>query len=287
MRFTRFVGIDWSGALGPVLKGVQIAVCRPGRAAPELVMPPDGRAWRRSQVFDWLERALPGTRTLVGLDFSFTLPFADQGAYFPGVAASPAKAPALWALVEEVCHGDPEFYGGSFVAEAPWRSFFKRPGRTGRHFTRRHKAVERRCAEQGMGVPESVFHLIGPKQVGLGSLAGMRLLLALRRAIPALAIWPIVDTAAQGPVAAEVFPRLFLECAGHGGGKVRNVRELNRVLRALASLPSGSRRVTDDEADALVTSAGLRAIAGAPATWRPAGLTRAIARTEGWILGVG
>lgn len=34
--FDEFIGIDWSGAKGPTLPGIQIALAKPGEAAPIL-----------------------------------------------------------------------------------------------------------------------------------------------------------------------------------------------------------------------------------------------------------
>ncbi|MBM3505156.1 MAG: hypothetical protein FJX65_14935 [Alphaproteobacteria bacterium] len=286
MRFTRFVAVDWSGARGPHLPGVQVAECRAGDAAPRLVRSPGGGAWRRSALFEWLAGGGLDEGTLLGFDFSFTFPYVDRGAYFPGAPGTPSEALALWRLVERVCRDDAEFYAGTFTRSAPWRDHFRTNGYLGRRFVRRHKLVEARCQAQGLGAPESVFHLIGAKQVGMGSLAGMRFLLAIRTAVPRLTVWPMDPLPQRGPVAAEVFPRLFLKMAGHGNGKVRSVAALNRCLKALGSDPIRARTVTDDEADALITTVGLRAIAGEAALWRPAGLTRRLARTEGWVLGV-
>ena len=53
---------------------------------------------------------------LAGLDFSFSFPFVDVGTYFPGLAESPAAAPDLWRLVDDVCAGEANLYAGAFVA---------------------------------------------------------------------------------------------------------------------------------------------------------------------------
>ena len=89
--FDRFVGIDWSGAKGPRQRGIQLSLARPGRAAPERVDAPDGRAWGRDTVFDWLLQAVApdadaGGSMVVGIDFAFAHPFADSNAYYPGLA---------------------------------------------------------------------------------------------------------------------------------------------------------------------------------------------------------
>ncbi len=48
--FDLFVGVDWSGARGPRLPGLQVAVCRPGNAPPLLL----DRPWTGRGLLDWL-----------------------------------------------------------------------------------------------------------------------------------------------------------------------------------------------------------------------------------------
>jgi hypothetical protein len=80
---------------------------------------------------------------------------------------------------------------------------------------------------------------------------------------------------------------VFIRLAGLSGRKVRSRAELDRALAALGSRPARLRREpSDHETDVLIAAAGLRAIAGDEAYWRPVGLTRQIAHTEGWTFGV-
>ena len=106
--FSAFIGIDWSGARGARQPGIQIAMARPGRATPETLLADDGRHWGREGVRDRLvaEAAAAGGPVLAGIDFAFAHPFHDEGAYYPGLAASPADAPALWRMVEAICGDD-------------------------------------------------------------------------------------------------------------------------------------------------------------------------------------
>jgi hypothetical protein len=286
MNFDAFVGIDWSGAKGRRHRGIQVAISRPGRSAPQIVPPPQG-VWSRQAVFDWCVDILRCERALVGFDFSFTLPFVDRGAYFPGVRETPRDAATLWSLVDRVAAQATDYYGGPFVQEAPFEAHFRKPGREGALFARRHKVVEQACREQGLGAPESVFHLIGPKQVGLGSLAGMRFLSALRREMPKVRIWPFDDVQPGASAVVEVFPRVFLAAVGHSQGKVRSAEALTTILHALGSAPMVIPNPVDDNvADAAVTAAGLRAWSGAPDLWRPPAMGATVRRTEGWIFGV-
>ncbi|NQV81872.1 MAG: hypothetical protein HQ495_15050 [Alphaproteobacteria bacterium] len=286
MSFDAFVGIDWSGAKGTRHRGIQIALCKPGVAAPHVV-PPTAGAWSRSAVLDWLVDASKVRRILAGLDFSFTLPYVDRGAYFPGVAQSPEDARSLWALVDAAAADDADHYAGAFLRAHPWAAYFHAPGAKGMRFSRRHKVVEAACARQGLGHPETIFHLIGPKQVGLGSLAGMRFLAALRREAPTIRIWPFDARGNRRSTVVEVFPRAFLQAAGHGPTKIRSVIDLNQALRAFDTEPMTLRGTVDDNvADAVITAAALRSMAGDAALWRPRAMDARVRHTEGWIFGV-
>ena len=286
MTFDAFVGVDWSGAKGARHRGIQVAVCAPGQDAPRVVAPPRG-AWARGALLDWTLETLGKRRVLVGFDFSFTLPYLDRGAYFPGSRHAPRRTQDLWRLVERGSADGPDFYAGGFVGTAPFAAHFRAPGKTGARFSRRHKVVERACVEQGLGAPESVFHLIGPKQVGLGSLAGMRFLLALQSAAPKVRVWPFDPARSDASVVVEVFPRAFLAAAARSQTKVRSADDLNAVLRAYRSLPMNIRGAVDDNiADAAVTAAGLRAWSADPGLWRPTAMDARVRRTEGWIFGV-
>jgi hypothetical protein len=286
MTFDAFVGVDWSGAKGARHRGIQVAVCSPGRGSPRVVAPPDG-AWARSALLEWTLETLGKRRILVGFDFSFTLPYIDRDAYFPGSHRAPRCAQDLWRLVDRDSDDGLDFYAGAFVGASPFATHFRTPGQVGARFSRRHKVVERACVEQGLGAPESVFHLIGPKQVGLGSLAGMRFLLALQNAAPKVRIWPFDPAQSDASVVVEVFPRAFLAAAGQAQAKVRSAESLNAVLRAYGSRPMNIRGVVDDNiADAAVTAAGLRAWSDDPGLWRPTAMDARVRRTEGWIFGV-
>ena len=90
-RFRAFAAIDWSGAVGERHRGIAVALCRRGTAAPRLVHP--DRRWSRAEVLAWLCTDLPPD-TLVGVDLGLSLPFAAAGAVFPDWADSPADARA-------------------------------------------------------------------------------------------------------------------------------------------------------------------------------------------------
>ena len=63
-RFRHFAAIDWSGAAGERHRGIAVAICAEGAAAPRLVR--TGHRWSRTEVLEWLREEVP-TDTLVGL----------------------------------------------------------------------------------------------------------------------------------------------------------------------------------------------------------------------------
>jgi hypothetical protein len=72
------------------------------------------------------------------------------------------------------------------------------------------------------------------------------------------------------------------------GTKLRTRAELNKALLGLGSKPVRLRfEPNDHQTDALVTAAGMRALAQSERrAFTPGGLTPEIARTEGWTFGV-
>lgn len=277
--------------MGERHKGIAVALCGGGRQAPALVRP--GHRWSRGEVLEWLVADLPDG-TLVGMDIGQSLAFADRGAFFPGWAESPPGARALWALVDRLCEGDPHLAATRFVDHPEAARHFRRHGgREGDLFGAdgtsggrgRFRATERAQERQGCK-PYSNFNLVGAAQVGKSSLTGMRLLHRLEGRVP---VWPIDPLPATGSVLVEIYTTIAALAAGRRAGrsKIRTVAELNAALDALGSEPiAGEGAIADHQSDAILTAAWLRTAAHRPDLWHPAGLTEAIARTEGWTFGV-
>ncbi len=268
MRFGRFVGIDWSGAVGARHPSVQVAICGAGDAAPVLVLPPAG-IWSRLGVLEWLE-GLSGD-VLVGMDAGF------------GFAAVPGflgPARDLWAEVEAAAAGDVDLGGHGFVAarrEAFWMGVTDGP----RHLKAHLRVTERVYAETRLGTPTSNFVLLGASQVGKASLSAMRLLHRL-----AWPVWPFDAVPDHGPVILEIYAQAFARMAGTRG-KLRDVTALNGALAHFGSRAGDFPAVFPDHVgDAVVTAAGLRAIAGEARWWAPAAMSDTVARVEGWTFGV-
>jgi len=284
-RFRHFAAIDWSGAAGERHRGIAIALCAEGDAAPRLIRP--GHVWSRADALAWLRDDLP-CDTLVGMDLGISFPFADAGAYFPGWDDSPADARALWAMVDRIAAADPHLSVSSFVDHDEIARHFRRHGgRQGDRFPPgrgRMRVTER--AQEAMGCkPYSNFNLVGAAQVGKSSLTGMRVLNRLRGRIP---VWPIAPLPATGPLICEIYTTIAAMAAGRSAGrsKIRTGEDLDTALSNLATHPYGQAGPIDDHtSDALITAAWLRRVAQDDALWHPATMTEEIAATEGWTFG--
>lgn len=289
-RFARFVAIDWSGAAGPRQPGIAVALCEPGDAAPVLVRP--GHVWSREEVGDWLLPAAAEAPTLFGFDLSPTLPYADQGAYFPGWHDSPADARDLWRLIERLTGHEPNLGAQGFVDDPQASRYFRRHGgRTGDRFGTtgrgRLRVVESASREQGLANPYSCFNLVGAAQVGKSCLTGMRLFHRIDGRVP---IWPIDPLPGDGSCIVEIYTSIAAIAAGvqRGRTKLRDGGSLDKALAVLGSKPHRPlARYSDHATDALLTAAWLRREAGRDEFWSPRLLTASLAATEGWTFGVG
>ncbi len=285
-RFSRFAAIDWSGARGSSHKGIALAVCEAGDAAPVLVAPP-ARAWSRTAIRDWLADQ-GGTDLLVGLDLSPAFAFLDEGAYFPGGPDGPTDALALWAMVDALAQDDVDFAADGVLADPHLRRHFRQQRDCGDLFP--GGAGRMRVCETGqraMGLsPTSCFNLVGASQVGKSSLTGMRVLHDLRGRLP---VWPFDAPPARGAVIVEIYTTIAARAAGirKGLSKMRDAAALDAALTELGARPHAPLPRYDDHAtDAILTAAWLRANAARHDLWAPEGLTPHIARTEGWTFGV-
>lgn len=284
-RFHRFAAIDWSGAKGARHRGIALAICETGAAAPRLIDPPGG-VWSRMAVLDWLvaEAAQP-TPLLAGFDFSFAPPIAERGAYLPGDAV-PDTARAFWAYVDALCD-DPDLGAASLLERHHRRHFYfgaADGAKAGFLHLRRCEAAYNRA---GGGKASTVYDAIGAAQVAKASFAGMRLLNRLSRHVP---IWPFDPRRDQGSAVVEIYTALAARDAGSrkGRSKLRDAAALDGALAALGSDPHQPlARYDDHRTDAILASAWLRARAHDPALWRPIALTPTLAITEGWTFGVG
>lgn len=283
-RFHHFAAIDWSGAAGERHKGIALAICGVGDAAPRIVRP--GHRWSRAGIAEWLAEEMPDG-TLAGLDLGMSLPHADRGEFFPAWDESPVNARDLWAAVERICAEDPHLSVSSFVDHADASRHFRRHGgREGEHFGGgRGRFRQTELAQERMGCrPYSNFNLVGAAQVGKSSLSGMRM---LHRLSPRLPVWPVDPLPDEGSVVVEIYTTIAAMHAGRppGRSKMRSYEELNSALTSLGSQRVEARGTVDDHtSDAILTSAWLRTAANRLELWNPPGLSE-VAQTEGWTFG--
>ena len=298
--FSGFVGIDWSGARGPRQPGIQLAEAGPGTAAPHSIMAEDGRHWGRGPVLDWLIRraaaadASAAGPVLVGIDFAFAHPFVDEGAFYPGLNGSPPDAAALWAFVERHCQDDPHLYGGAMFAAPAVGDYYLSPKHHFAPHYRSRRRVTELAARASARAPSPTFKAIGADNVATGSMAGMRLIHALKAALgPRLAVWPfdrVATDAASQPamVLVEIFPSYYFHRVGMNPAK-KAAADPAFMSAALACYDSAGvgpefvpRGSDADEADAIISAAALRWFAAQPGGWD----APEAAALEGWIFGV-
>jgi len=230
-------------------------------------------------------------RILIGLDFAFAYPYCDEEAYFPANPSSPDSREALWELVDKTCTRDKDLYGGSFYlkSDAPFADYICFQTYTGTHFNNsRLRLTEEACKSLGTR-PSCTFKCVGSDSVGIGSLAGMRLLHALsnepEERIP---IWPFAPILEGQSAIVEIFPRLYYVMADQDPIRWKERSCLDRVLDHYHSEPVSESVLigTEDEADAVVSAAALRHLAKESCVWSPTSMTQCAKEFEGWIFGV-
>ena len=280
-QFEAYVAIDWSGAKGRRHKGIAIAEAR-GKAAPRLIRA--GHAWSRKEVLAWLLKRAAREPTLFGFDFSFAPPIIERGEYLPGEPHVPTTAREFWAYVDERC--DDEDLGAASFLEVAHRTHFYFGIADGikSNFVR-FRQCDAKLNAQGGRKTASAYDAIGAAQVAKASFSGMRLLNKIHGKV---AIWPMDPLPDHASAVVEIYTRIYLRRAGFSGAKLRSRTALNLALEGLGSPPARLRfEPNDHQTDALVTAAGMRALAtGETRAFAPEGLTPTLARTEGWTFGV-
>jgi hypothetical protein len=280
-RFAAFVAIDWSGAKGNRHRGIAVAEAR-GDAAPKLVR--SRHVWSREEVLGWLLQRAAKEPTLFGFDFSFAPPLIDRGEYLPGEPDVPKTAREFWAYVDAKS-SDEDLGAASFLETAHRRHFYFGIADGVKAGFMHFRQCDARLNRQGGRKTASAYDAIGAAQVAKASFSGMRF---LHRLDGRVTIWPMDPLPEAGSAVVEIYTRIYLRRAGLTGVKLRSRAELNRALKGLGSPPARLRfEPNDHQTDALVTAAGMRALAQAePRAFDPEGLTPHIARTEGWTFGV-
>lgn len=287
-QYSQFACVDWSGAKTERPAGIAVATI--GLTGPPALLTPSPR-WSRNDVGRWLERlAEQRSDILIGFDFSMSLPFYDQGSYFPDWHESPADARALWQLIDKHSMQTPYLGASEFLRHPEARRHFRHSKeQVGDLFTGgigRLRIVEQHQRKTGQANSASCFNLVGAAQVGKSSLTGMRLLQQLDGRIP---VWPFNPIPESGPVIVEIYTAIAALAAGvpRGRSKIRNREGLNSALEALHTpRPARLTRYDDHSTDALVTSAWMKSVGCNARLWSPPAMSAEIAAKEGWTFGV-
>jgi hypothetical protein len=287
--FERFVGIDWSGAKKEYQRGIQIAEFCRGDARPQLVSPPSGVVWSRRNVLKFIT-APTERRTLVGIDFAFSIPW-DEGSVPRGIA-NLSKVDDLWKFVDDFCGDEDFFYAGPMwrSADSPLRPYVLCPGHKGCRFSSDRLRVADLAIKPR---PETIYKIVGAKTVGAGSFAGMRILHALRQLDDKrIAIWPFDQSELAKIVVAEIYPSSFYAMAKQRrpNPKKDGMKKVEQVIDAVLEhfrIPAKCdvRGLSGDQLDALISAAGLACVSeDSSAMSIPEAFQRSAFR-EGWILG--
>jgi hypothetical protein len=280
-RFAACVAIDWSGAKGRRHKGIAIDEAR--RDAPPRLVRPD-HVWSREEVLHWLLERAGKEPTLFGFDFSFAPPIVERGEYLVGEPDVPKTAREFWAYVDAKCD-DEDLGAASFLETAHRRHFYFVIADGVKADFVRFRLCDAQLNAQGGRKTASAYDAIGAAQVAKASFSGMRLLHRLHGKV---AIFPMDPLPGRGSAVCEIYTRIYIRRAGMTGTKLRTRADLNRALKGLGSKPVRlSFEPNDHQTDALVTAAGMRALARKEArAFAPEGLTPDIAQAEGWTFGV-
>lgn len=288
--FDEYVGIDWSGAKSPIKsRAISLSSCITGYAAPQTNPAP----LSRDDILQWCIRAAQGQkRILCGIDCNLSYASAIISQQF-GVGAHYKN---LWESVETISEPHSNLGTENFWNQEPFTNYFWTKGTKPHWFDEKslRRMTESKCIEQGLGIPESPFKMIGPKQVGKGGLSGMRLAYQLAETLgDKICIWPFfggIDKATL--VLAEIYPRLFWTKVGFQIKKIRDIHELNLAIKKFGSEQIKSDMIfTDHMSDAVISAVGLRDLIENKKNGKenPFLLDKenlGISRIEGWILGV-
>ena len=298
--FKKYVAIDWSGARNPINRPtIQVAEYVPATGIVRLVHRKHGNRWSRTAVVDYVQQtvnAVDEGPVLIGFDFAFANPYCDLDEYFPGAVAPPQNYQALWREVEQQCNGFGNFFGAPFYTDpnSPYRHFYRYQAnqRTcqGDDYEPRLRITECAAIEPAGQQPNSVFNCVGQRNVGTGSVAGMRVLREFGRRVQAggmepISIWPFDATGVPvHSTVVEIYPRLFLNHA-----EVAGIDRAPNNLPALcdhfgAELTNPPAPPTKDQRDALVSAAGMGWFTQQEQiAWQ---VPACAAEHEGWIFGV-
>jgi prevent-host-death family protein len=178
--FSRYVGIDYSGAETPEqrLPGIRVFLAQDDAAPIEVGPPPGpGKYWSRRALAEWLIEELGGgVPTLVGLDhaFSFPLHYFDTYRLDRDWTSFLDDFQRHWPTDEKYTYVD-----------------FVRYGDKGSGAARQGDSRWRRLTEERAGGAKSVFHFDVPGSVAKATHAGLPWLGAIRQRLGGkVHFWP-------------------------------------------------------------------------------------------------
>lgn len=200
-RFTRYVGIDYSGAKTPTssLNGLRVYAAN-GQDSPREVQPPPSprRYWTRRDLANCLvSRLRESELAIVGIDHAFSFPLA----YFQR-----HDLPQVWqTFLDDFCAHWPTDEDNTYVD-------FIRKGIYGNGATRTGDSRWRRMTDKAAGGAKSPFHFDVPGSVAKSTHAGLPWLKYIRAQLgKTVHFWPF-DGWVVPPgvhVIAEVYPSLW------------------------------------------------------------------------------
>ena len=201
MVFTRYIGIDYSGAQTPTasLSGLRVYMADQVSPPVEVPPPPSPRwYWTRREIAEWLvDRLSEDKPTLVGIDHGFSFPLR----YFEVHLLQPD-----WHIfLDDFQKHWPTDDDHTYVD-------FVRDGMCGNGAARTGNTRWRRLTEIRTGSAKSVFHFDVQGSVAKSTHAGIPWLRFIRNKLPdKIHFWPFDgwDVPTGKSVAAEVYPRLW------------------------------------------------------------------------------
>ncbi len=286
--FDSFAAIDWSGAKTISTSSIALSYMTARSLQTRLVHCDEKQQWSRSKVFSWIiKRACSEERTFIGIDAN--LGYAND--IIISQYSDVRSAFDLWAKVDHVCETLPNFYAEFFWKHSKMAPFFWLDGTKPIKFKNVQRETEKACKQQNFGNPENPFKLLGPKQVGKGGLAAMRMAHHLKLVLQdKIAFWPF-DTEERidhaHVVIAEIYPRLFIKAAGMGTYKISDTHSLQEALKFWGAKIISNKKYSDHQTDALIAVAGIKAfLKDSPEILRLKSQQRYNILREGWIFGV-
>lgn len=286
--FERYLAMDWSGAKAVSSPAIAVAAVSHNEKNVKLIKPSDSSMWSREKVADFIfSLAHKKQKTFIGIDANFGYAQEIVRKQFPHIQS----VYELWAQIDTICKNEANFYAEAFWSQPKNKKYFWTQGKQPSHIKLPKRLTEIACAAQGFGHPESPFKLLGPKQVGKGGLAAMRLAHFLKQRIGSrIAFWPFCSRPELEKaliVVAEIYPRLFIKAAGLGNAKITNKRTLEALLSDYGSATPQQHFYSDHQTDALIAAAGMKNFLRTHQDYL--GLcddVRKRTNLEGWIFGV-